>query len=139
MTDDTPTMAVDGFTRKLRSEADRLALVAEFERWGGTQVGFCEAKGVSTKTLRSWRRRYGSAAAATAGRPPARESARPLRQRDRPRRAGRRPARRLARGTEVGARDGAEVAMPRGGNGLRLRKFLAPGALRILNIAACSD
>ena len=50
MTDDTPTMTVDGFTRKLWSEADRLALVAEFEHWGGTQVSFCEAKGVSTKS-----------------------------------------------------------------------------------------
>ena len=51
--DDAPTMAVDGFTRKLWSEADRLALVAEFEHWGDTQVSFCEAKGVSTKTFRS--------------------------------------------------------------------------------------
>ena len=75
MADDTPTMTVDGFTRKLWSEADRLALVAEFERWGGTQVDFCEAKGVSTKTFRSWRQRYAPAAAATAGRPAARATA----------------------------------------------------------------
>ena len=75
MADDTPTMTVDGFTRKLWSEADRLALVAEFERWGGTQVDFCEAKGMSTKTFRSWRQRYAPAAAATAGKPAARATA----------------------------------------------------------------
>ena len=45
MTDDTPTMAVAGFTRKLWSEADRLALVAEFERWGGTQVQLLRSQG----------------------------------------------------------------------------------------------
>ena len=106
MTDDTPTMAVDGFTRKLRSEADRLALVAEFERWGGTQVSFCEAKGVSTKTLRSWRRRYGSAAAATAGRPPPGRarglsgSAAGRAGRGAGQHGGWRAGRRLARGTE---------------------------------------
>ena len=69
MADDTPTMTVDGFNPKLWSEADRLALVAEFERWDGTQVSFCDAKGVSTKTFRSWRQRYAPAAAATAGKP----------------------------------------------------------------------
>ncbi len=58
MTDDAPTMSVDGFTRKFWSEADRLALMAEFERWDGTQVSFCEARGLSTKTFRSWRQRY---------------------------------------------------------------------------------
>ncbi len=61
MTGDAPTMSVDGFARKLWSEADRLALMAEFEHWDGTQADFCEAKGVSTKTFRSWRQWYGPA------------------------------------------------------------------------------
>lgn len=69
MTDDAPTMSVDGFTRKFWSEADRLALMAEFERWDGTQVSFRGARGLSTRTFRSWRQRYGPAAAATAGGP----------------------------------------------------------------------
>ena len=75
MADHTPTMTVDGFNPKLWSEADRLALVAEFERWDGTQVSFCDAKGVSTKTFRSWRQRYAPAAAAPAGRSAARATA----------------------------------------------------------------
>ena len=75
MADDTPTMTVDGFTRKLWSEADRLAPVAEFERWGGTQAGFCEAKGMPARTFRSRRQRYAPAAAATAGRPAAKATA----------------------------------------------------------------
>ena len=45
MTDDAPTMGVDGFTRKFWSEADRLALMAEFGRWDGTQVSFRGAGG----------------------------------------------------------------------------------------------
>ena len=36
MTDDTPTIAVDGFTRKLWSEADRLTLVGEFGHLGAS-------------------------------------------------------------------------------------------------------
>ena len=75
MTDDAPTMSVDGFTRKFWSEADRLALMAEFERWDGTQVSFRGARGLSTRTFRSWRQRYGPAAAATAGGPAARAAA----------------------------------------------------------------
>ncbi len=69
MTDDAPTMAVGGFARKLWSEADRLALMAEFGHWDGTQADFREARGVPAGTFRSWRQRYGPAAAATAGRP----------------------------------------------------------------------
>jgi len=55
MTEDAPTTAVDGITRKPWSEADRLAPIAEFERRGGTQAGFREAKGVSTTAFRNWR------------------------------------------------------------------------------------
>lgn len=76
MNDDmSATTAPDEPVRTVRSEAERQALMAEFEHWDGTQVSFCEAKGVSTKTFRSWRQRYAPAAAATAGRPAARATA----------------------------------------------------------------
>ena len=39
--------------------------MADFERWDGSQVGFCEARGVSRKTFQGWRRRFGL----TAGKP----------------------------------------------------------------------
>ncbi|MCY4240164.1 MAG: hypothetical protein OXD36_00295, partial [Rhodobacter sp.] len=60
---------VNGFTRKLWSEADRLALMAEFECWDGTRVSFRESRGVSVKSFRCWRRRYGPAARVTTGKP----------------------------------------------------------------------
>lgn len=75
MKDDSPTTAVDGFARRLWSEAVRLVLMAEFECRDGTQVSFSEAKGVSTETFRSWRRRHCPAAAAAAGKPAARVTA----------------------------------------------------------------
>ncbi len=69
MTHDAPTTTVSRRLHVVRSEVERQALLAEFERWDGTQADFCEAKSVSTKTFRSWRRRYAPAAAATAGKP----------------------------------------------------------------------
>ena len=49
MTPDAPTMTVGRRRRHVvrRSEAERQALMAEYERWDGTQVSFCEAKGVA--------------------------------------------------------------------------------------------
>ena len=78
MTQDAPTTTVRRRRRRnvIRSEAERQALMAEFERWDGTQVSFCDAKGVAPRTLMDWfnkrgltsgAARSGSAAAATAG------------------------------------------------------------------------
>ena len=38
---DVSATAVEGSTRKARSKAEWRTLMAEFERWGGTQVSFC--------------------------------------------------------------------------------------------------
>ena len=67
MTTDVSATAVDGSTRKARSEAEWRSLMAEFERWDGTQASFCAARGVSRKSFQSWRRRNGFTAGAAAG------------------------------------------------------------------------
>lgn len=80
MTHDAPTTTVRRRRRRnvIRSEAERQALMAEFERWDGTQVSFCDAKGVAPRTLMDWFNKRGltsgaargrSAAAATVGKP----------------------------------------------------------------------
>ena len=61
--------AVDGPGRKLRSEAEWRVLMAEFERWNGTQSSFCKARGESRKSFQSWRRRRDLTAGAAAGTP----------------------------------------------------------------------
>jgi len=45
-----------------RSEAERQALMAEYERWDGTRIGFCEAKGVHPGTLMGWLKKRDPAA-----------------------------------------------------------------------------
>ena len=62
--------AVDGpATRTLRGEAEWRALMADFERWDGSQVSFCAARGVSRKTFQGWRRRLGLTAGKRRGTP----------------------------------------------------------------------
>ena len=68
MTDDMSATVPGGSVRRVRSEAEWEALLAEFERWDGTQVSFCESRGVSVKSFQGWRRKRGLTAAATAGR-----------------------------------------------------------------------
>ena len=66
MADDVSAAAVDGHTtRTFRGESEWRALMADFERWDGSQVSFCDARGVSRKTFQGWRRRFGL----TAGKP----------------------------------------------------------------------
>ncbi|MDE2912017.1 MAG: IS66 family insertion sequence element accessory protein TnpB [Paracoccaceae bacterium] len=45
MTTIVSSPAVDGSGRKLRSKAEWRALMADFERWDGTQSSFCKAPG----------------------------------------------------------------------------------------------
>ena len=59
MSNDVLAGAVDGSAREFRGEAEWRALMADFERWDGSQVSFCEARGVSRKTFQGWRRRFG--------------------------------------------------------------------------------
>ena len=62
MNDDmSATTVPDAPVRRVRSEAEWLALMAEFESWDGSQVGFCESRGVSVKSFQGWRRRRGLA------------------------------------------------------------------------------
>ena len=58
-----------GSVRRVRSEAEWLALMADFERWDGSQVSFCESRGVSVKSFQGWRRKRGLAGRASAGKP----------------------------------------------------------------------
>jgi len=73
MTPDAPTLTVGRRRRHVvrRSEAERQALMAEYQRWDGTQVSFCEAKGVAPRTLLGWFSKRGPAAAATSSKPAA--------------------------------------------------------------------
>ena len=65
MREDAPTTPVGGRRQSVvRSEAERQALMAEYERWDGTQIGFCEARGVAPRTLMDWFRKRRPAAAA---------------------------------------------------------------------------
>ena len=63
---DASAAAAGGSVRELRSESHWRALMADFERWDGTQASFCEARGVSRKTLQGWRRRLGLTAPSAA-------------------------------------------------------------------------
>ena len=56
MAQDVLSADVDGPSRESRSEANWRALMAEFERWNGTQTCFCNARGVALKRFQSWRR-----------------------------------------------------------------------------------
>lgn len=67
--DMSATVPEEGARRRVRSEAEWQALLAEFERWDGTQVGFCEARGVSVKSFQCWRRKRGLTGGAAKGRP----------------------------------------------------------------------
>ena len=60
---------VDGAGREYRGEAEWRALMADFERWDGSAVSFCEARGVSRKTFQGWRRRLGLTAGKPRGKP----------------------------------------------------------------------
>ena len=74
MTDDFFASPVDGApTKEFRGEAEWRALMADFERWDGSQASFCEARGVSRKTFQGWRRRFGL----TAGKPRGKRRAKP--------------------------------------------------------------
>ena len=42
-----------------RGEAEWRRLMSDFEVWDGSQVSFCEARGLSLKTFQNWRRRLG--------------------------------------------------------------------------------
>ena len=59
MSDEVSTVAVDGAGREFRSEAEWRALMADFERWNGSQASFCDARGVLRKTFQGWRHRLG--------------------------------------------------------------------------------
>lgn len=67
MSDDVLARAVDGAGREFRDEAEWRALMADFERWDGSQVSFCEGRGVSLKTFQGWRRRLGLTAGKSRG------------------------------------------------------------------------
>lgn len=70
MSDDVSAAAVEGHsTRTWRGEAEWRALMADFERWDGSQESFCEARGVSRKTFQGWRRRFGLTAGKRRGKP----------------------------------------------------------------------
>ena len=69
MTDDALATGAASPVRKNRSEAEWQALMEDFERWDGSQVAFCEARGVSVKSFQSWRRKRGLAGRAATGRP----------------------------------------------------------------------
>ncbi len=68
MTNDALATGAARPVRKNRSEAEWQALMEDFERWDGSQVSFCESRGVSVKSFQSWRRKRGLAGRATAGR-----------------------------------------------------------------------
>ena len=67
MANDVSATVVDGFGRRVRSEAEWQALMADFEGWDGSQVSFCEARGVPVKTFQCWRRKRGLTAGAASG------------------------------------------------------------------------
>ena len=67
MNDNMSETVPGGSVRRVRSEVEWQALMADFERWDGTQASFCEARGVSRKSFQSWRRRNGFTAGAAAG------------------------------------------------------------------------
>ena len=67
MANDGLTTVVDGRGPEIRSAAWWRALMADFESWDGSQVSFCEARGVSRTTFQNWRRRLGLTAGAAAG------------------------------------------------------------------------
>ena len=69
MTNDVLAAAVDDSTREFRNEADWRALMADFDRWEGSQVSFCKARGVPLKTFQGWRRKFGLTSTAAAGKP----------------------------------------------------------------------
>ena len=52
-----------------RSEAEWRRLMSDFESWDGTQVSFCEARGVSLTSFQNWRRRLGLVGRRGVGRP----------------------------------------------------------------------
>ncbi len=66
MSQDETVPPVDGSGREL-GEAEWRALMSDFERWEGSQVSFCAARGISRKTFQGWRRRLGLTARSTAG------------------------------------------------------------------------
>ena len=59
MTKDALAAADAGPVPVMRDEAEWRALMADYERWDGTQVTFCRARGISRKTFQAWRRRLG--------------------------------------------------------------------------------
>ena len=69
MSNDVLAAPVAGSAGEFRSEAEWRALMADFERWEGSQVSFCEARGVSRKTFQVWRRRFGLTARGRRGKP----------------------------------------------------------------------
>ena len=73
MTHDEQTTTVGRRPRSrrpvFRTEAERQVLMAEYERWDGTQISFCEAYGVAPRTLKGWFRKHNPAAAAISGKP----------------------------------------------------------------------
>ena len=66
MATDVPATADDGLTREFLGEAEWRVLMADYERWDGTQASFCEARGVSLKTFQGWRRKLGFTSGAAA-------------------------------------------------------------------------
>ena len=69
MADDVLAETVDGAGREYLGEAEWRGLMADFERWDGSQASFCEARGVSRKTFQGWRRRFGLTAGKRRGQP----------------------------------------------------------------------
>ncbi len=63
MSDDVLATPVDGSAHERGDEAKWRALMVDFERWEGSQVSFCEARGVPRKSFQNWRRRFGLTAA----------------------------------------------------------------------------
>lgn len=67
MSDDVSATPVDGSASMPGDEGEWRALMADFERWDGSQVSFCKARGVPRKTFQNWRRRFGLTAARPRG------------------------------------------------------------------------
>ena len=69
MSNDVLAAPVAGSAGEFRSESEWRALMADFERWDGSQASFCDARGMSRKTFQVWRCRLGLTARGRRGKP----------------------------------------------------------------------
>ncbi len=60
MTSELSPVPVSGSrVRVCRSAEEWAGIVADHERWDGTQVSFCASRGISVQSLQYWRRKLG--------------------------------------------------------------------------------